>query len=339
MTENYDQTRDPGFAHLRIFVEQYPEWYSSVKTAELDPVSFDSLPDTSFAWSSERRYPINNREQTVLSIGYYKTASSDVPEYVVDNLKTAAYVYGVDGLFKQAPKPLAKEAAAPTYLLPEKQRFSIKCAEDIPKAEGALMERYRELTVEDRFEALSNLVKEAEQWGVSVSTSTHKLGGFTMTDPQEMLTWLGARKTAALRSGHDKVAALYAGIADKYEGIVGLIDDRDYQLKLAEVIDVLDRTAGLERHYDTKLPDPYNTVFNTEKVAADYLNIQGVQIKKATLQALPSTFWQDSLGEDMAERVVDGDAVNIEKLSAALPSMPPELKLVLSTQLRPYAKK
>lgn len=339
MTENYDQTRDPGFAHLRVFVEQYPEWYATVKTAELDPASFESLPDSSFAWSAERRYPINNREQAVLSIGYYKTASAGVPVSVVENLKTAALVYGVESLFEQEPKPLAKEAVAPAWLLPDKQRFAIKCAEDISRAEEAIMGRYRELPIAERFEALSNLVKQAEQHGVVVSTSTHKLGGFTMTDPQKMVTWLGARRAAALQGGNEKVAALYAGIAGEYTGVVQEIADRDYQLKLAEAIDVLDQAADLGKHYDTKLPDPYATVFNTNKVASDYISIQGIHIKKATLQALPNTFWEDSLGEDMASRVIEGDTINVEKLSAALPSMPSELKLTLSTQLKPYSKK
>ena len=339
MTENYDQTRDPGFAHLRVFVEQYPEWYATVKTAEMAPESFSSLPDTAFAWSSERMYPIHNREQTVLSIGYYKTASENVPAEVVDKLKTAAVVYGVGTLITQEPRVLAKEAAAPAYLLPEKQRFAIKCAEDISKAEEALSTRYRELPVTERFEAMSNLVKQAAEHGVDVSTSTHKLGGFTMTDTVEMTRWLGARKAAALQAGNEKIAMLYQEVADQYTGVDPMLDDREYQLKLVDAIDLLDKTAEMEHHYDTKMPDPYATVFNTHKIAADFINIQGVRVKKATLRALPSTFWEDSLGSDIATRVMDGDTVSIEKLSTELQSLPSELKLVLSTQLKPYSKK
>ncbi len=327
-----DQSCDPGFANLRTLVVRFPQLQEFSKTANLDASEFSELPVEAFAWPAERRFPIHTPEHTALSVGYSKLAQA-LPKGVIAELKKAASLHSVNEELFEGEE---KDAAAPAdYLLPEKERFKIACAEDVPAAERAYHTKYAQLSIEDRAEAAMRLAQLAEQHGVDLQPSTQKLAGFTMTSTRVFRDWMGARKEAALRAG-SPLAAAFSKLAEDYTGVEPILDNRQDQLKMASTVHALDKQAGLTHHYGKKLPTPIDTVFNTELRRKDFVKVSSALANKEMLGQIPLSFWEDALGPDVAKEIAPGGVVNPEMLGQIIPTLPADLKSALETQLAAY---
>jgi hypothetical protein len=329
-----DQTTDPGYATLRALVVTYPQLQKLAASAEISDEEFEKLSEDSFAWPDQRRFPIYTKEQTLLSLGYRKLASK-VPADVDALLEKAAELYDipVDEIFAE-PQGI-KTATEEHWLLPEKKRFRVTDKNEVKIAETVLREKYAQLSIEDRAEAFHNLGKVAKELGVTLSPSTSKLAGFTITSTRILKDWLEARKTASVG---DVIKQTYQKIADECSNTSPYIRDRYTQIKLASAIHELDKEAGLDKFYGKKLPDPIQTVFNTEKRAEDEVSVgQDFAMDKQTLGNIPLTFWQDVLGEDIAKEVSTPEGgVNIDMLQQILPTLPADLTPIIQSQLGAY---
>jgi hypothetical protein len=329
-----DQTNDAGFATLRVLLERYPGLREMSKTAELEPAEFSSLSDEAFAWPGRRVFPLHNREHAALSIAYSKVASEKIPTDVIENLKKAAEVYAIPLEFFNSPK-LEKRASSEFWLLPEKKRFRVASAEDVKVAETILHEKYAQLATEDRAEAFFQLHKAAEYYNVVLTPSTEKLAGFTITSTQILKDWLEARKEAALKLG-SALAPLYDKLAQQYAGVRPFITDRTDQLKLAGLINDLDKQSGVATYHGKKIPDPLQTVFNTEKLASDAFNLGGYTFSLKKLASIPPSFWADALGDDVLREIAPDGNVKMSMLKEILPTLPQDLKLTIGRQLAAY---
>ena len=109
---------------------------------------------------------------------------------------------------------------------------------------------------------------------------------------------------------------------------------RSALMKLAYAIAKMDERAGLEKHYDRRLPDPLLTVFNTDKVASATIDIAGSMVPVDRLSALPASFWADLGGQELADEVAPGGHVNPQTLATVVETLPMDLKHVLKAQLR-----
>jgi len=337
MNNIIDQTNDPGFSNLRVLVEQFPELREMSKTASLDPNEFAELPDTAFAWPAKRQFPIHNREHAALSLGYSKTASG-LPTDVQTSLSKAAEVYGISADAFAAPKSLTKIANNEIWLLAEKKRFRVASSEDVKVAEKVVLEKYASLSIEDRAEAFLNLKRAASQFQTRLLPCTEKLAGFTVTSTQTFKDWVEAREEASRKLG-SALAPAFAKLAEAYSGTAPFITDRPTQIKLAQLVHALDKKAGLTKYYGKKLPDPIQTVFNTTKLAADMVNVGGINFDSATLGEIPLTFWEDALGADVAKEIAPTGVVDPTLLKQLLPTLPNDLKMAVGKQLGAYAAK
>jgi hypothetical protein len=61
-------------------------------------------------------------------------------------------------------------------------------------------------------------------------------------------------------------------------------------------------------------------------------------MNKELLAQLPLSFWQDTLGADIAAEIAPDGEVNVELLEQIIPTLPADLKLALETQLAAYNK-
>lgn len=334
MRKVIDQSNDAGFAVLRTIVERYPALKEFSKSANLDPSEFEKLSSDSFAWPGERKFPIHTPQHTAISIGYSKVAQK-LPKDVHTILKKAAALHSVDSeVFTEAS--IEKIASVPEeYLLQEKRRFRVTCAGDIPRVEDAYRTKYAQLSVEDRAEAGMRLVKLAERYEVPLSSSTQKLAGFTMTSTRVFKDWMNAREEAARRQ-QSPLASAFTKLANSYTNTEPFIENRDDQIKLARLVHDLDEKAGLTGYYGHKLPTPIETVFNTDLLRKDFVKISSALMNKAVLQNLPLSFWEDTLGSDIAKEIAPEGEVDIETLEQILPTLPADLKSALETQLTAY---
>jgi len=336
MTQVIDQTNDPGFSTLRVIVERYPKLREMAKTANLDPSEFSALPDEAFAWPGQRRFPIHNAEHTALSFGYSKVASS-VPSDVRETMEKAAELHGVPTQDFDTPVAVEKVAAGDSadYLIPHKRRFKVASAQDIPLAEQLVHQKYSSLSVGDRTLACMQLVKLAKRHGQDLHSSTIKLAGLTLTSTQKMRDWIEARREASIKLG-SALADAYDAFAKQFEGKQSFISDRSDQMKLANAIRILDKEAGLDQLYNRTILDPVQTVFNTDMPTEDYVKVGSALQNKALLLSLPLSFWQDTLGDDIAAEIAPQGQVDMNTLEQILPTLPADLKSALETQLAAY---
>lgn len=335
MNNVIDQVNDPAHSRLRIVVEKFPAVRHMAKTANFAPDEFRGLPDRAFAWPGKRLFPIHNSEHAALSFAFSKIAEAPIPVEVLAELDRAATLYGID---KTAFAPAQKQAQdTGYYLLPEQKRFRVAGASDIPKVERAFYEKFAQLTVDDRATAATRLMEVSKKYDVPVHTSTQKLAGFTMTSTRILRDHLQARREAAIKLGSELKSA-YDKLDSEFAGTVSHINDRPYQVKLAQAIHELDKKAGLTPQYGRKLMDPIQSVFNTDLPSEQFMKVGSALQNKALLQSLPITFWQDALGSDIAQEIAPDGVVNMEVLQQILPTLPADMKATLETQLSAYNK-
>jgi hypothetical protein len=330
-----DQTSDPGFSNLRVIVERFPNLRTFAKTANLDPGEFEKLSVDSFAWPAKRKFPMHTPQHTAISIAYSKLAA-EIPRGVQAQLEKAASLHGLTPeVFTEAA--VEKVASTAEYLLPEKRRFKVASSGDVTAVEQAFLTQFPKMSMEDRAEAGMNLVKVAEQHDVQLHPSTHKLAGFTMTSTRAFRDWMGARKEAALKV-QSPLASAFMKLAEAYKDVPEFIENRGDQLKLAAAVSRLDKEAGITGFYGTKLPTPIQTVFNTDLRRKDFVKVSSALMNKELLAQLPLSFWQDTLGADIAAEIAPDGEVNVELLEQIIPTLPADLKLALETQLAAYNK-
>jgi hypothetical protein len=334
MSNIIDMTNDPAFARLRVLSETHPKLREFSKTAELSPESLRELPSTAFAWSAQRQFPIHTPEHTAISAVYAKYASV-LPAHVRETIQWACSAHSID---PEILLPVTeKQASAGHWLLPDESRFRVNSAEDVKLASSVLAERSKDLTDTQRTEAYQNLVKVADIYDVKMPTEARKYAGQTLTSTEVLTDWLDARVEAADKVGHKIAAVEYKNLADAYRGSNKFLANAEEQHKLASCIAELDRVSGVEIFFGKKLPNAILTVWNTDKVAAEQIELNGVFFDKGMLTSLPLEFWNTALGPDFVAEFAPNGTVDPELLAQILPTLPADMKATLVSQLSAYA--
>ena len=328
MTKIVDQYSDPAFGHLVRITSVRPALEEFVKEASIEASEEKDLPATAFAWPEERKFPIHTNKYAALSYGY--ALEQKVPEGVLEQIKQALEVYGVPlEMFKADSVKVAAENPD-DYLLPDLKFFRVKCAADVKTAERGLIDNLTKLDIEHRATACGNLVKKAAEFNVPLHTRVMQLAGFVVSSTKIARDWLEAR--ASIAEGPYKLAFARLADAMKREGEES--KNRDALLKVASVVAELDEKSGLDRHYDRKLPDALQTIFNTEKVASATVDLGGKMVPLSKLAHLPASFWEDLGGKELSNEICPGGACDSAKLAAVVDTLPLDLKLVLRSQIR-----
>lgn len=317
-------------AHLVRRVSDRPKLAAAIADFDVDPRELESLPDTAFAWPEKRAYPIHSREHAIMS-RTYREGEKNVPDYVDRAIKEACDVYEVDDSLFNRPKVAAAPASADDYLLPEIRRLRVTDAAQVKEAEERLRIEGAKLSVTNRAIAATRLMEKAASLGVNVRPEVQKMAGMTVTDRQPLVDWLEARSEAAPPMYKNS----YQKLAHAARKLPLELRDRAQQVKLAEAISELDMLAGLNKHYDRKLPDPVATVFNSTKVAGPGVTLAGRFIPLERLASYPSTFYSDVLGPDIVREAADRSGnMDPSKLAAVLETLPADMQRVLSSQIR-----
>jgi hypothetical protein len=283
----------------------------------------EDLPSTAFAWEDERRFPVHTKEDALASLLYRSKLGSSVPGHVDAKLEKAAAVYGLKHLVAE-PVKVAHEKTA--YALPDSQRLPLDSKAEVLVAEHVLTRDYDRLPLEKRAEAFSNLASAAKTHGVELTPFSIKMAGLSTSDTRTIKTWVEAR--AAATSG--KYQEAFDKIASALDTAPPVITNRKELIKLASVISELDKKAGLDKHYDRKLPDPLLTVFNTEKVAEDTCDVAGMAVPTATLMQVPPDVWEQLDASEVGEIAQSNDVEQFKNVFATLPL---DVKMVLRRQL------
>ena len=326
-----DQFSDPAFGTLHRQVTRMPALEAFVKQAEVEQSDVSTLPDTAFAWPSERKYPIHTPEHAALSFAYSKVASV-LPAEVRGNIVKALEAYDVpESTFaEQAVKEASDEN---DYLVPEHRLFLVKTAAQCKRAQDDVVAALSRLDLEHRAIACGNLVKKADELGVELRPEILQLAGLVVSSTKTAMEWLEAR--ANRLPTEDTVHKLaYMTLAKGLAKGPAELSDRKGLLKFASAIAELDEQTGLDKHYDRRLPDALRTVFNTEKQASKSVDLGGTFISVAKLAQLPASFWEDLGGKELSDEIAPGGVVDQSKLATVVDTLPLDLKLTLRAQCR-----
>lgn len=315
-----DQYHDAAYGVLYQRLQQFPDLYEVVKTAELEAGEDASLPAGAFAWPDERRFPLHTREQAALSYAYVKTASH-VPDEVRTRLENALKVYGVS-LDVFAPVKVASAPAEPQYALPQQQLLDLA---DVKGSSAVFEKQAQRLTPELRATAAVALVSA----GAPTTPKLAQYAGLTMCNTREAADWVEARVEVA----PDEFKLAFQRLADGLRTQPVEVADRPGLAKVAAALDDLDRAAGLRKHYDRRLPDPLRTIFNTDKVAGETVDLGGQPVSVEELSKLSAEFWSDLGGPELAREVAPGGKVDPTKVATVVETLPLDLKLVLRKQM------
>ncbi len=324
-----DQYNDTSFKKLYRLINTFPEAEEHIKTASLDWETNGNRPNTAFAWRERRLFPIDSPSEAALS-RLYMEKQAGIPLSVVERCEKALRLYNVDLAFQE------KQASVPDldeYLLPKIKRFRVVDKESVKLAAEALETNQRKLDVETRAEASIRLTKKATELGETLPSYIYKTAGLTVSYTPNMCKWLEARATATADE-NPAVSKAFQKLADAARSQERYIYNRDELVKVADVIGKLDEQCGLVSDYGIHLPDPLQTVFNTDKIAEDTISVAGTPIPVSTLLSIDPEVYSDTFGEDLAQEFVGPDGTIDEvQLSTILPTVPLDLQQALAAQI------
>jgi NTP pyrophosphatase (non-canonical NTP hydrolase) len=157
------------------------------------------------------------------------------------------------------------------------------------------------------------------------------MAGMTVCTTKTAMDWIAARSAATkepmFQEAYEKLASALNGRGEE-------IHDRNELIELVQVIADLDKRASIDHLYDKRLPDPLQTVFNSDKLAEEMVDVAGRSISLAKLAQMPATFWGDIVGDDMVREFSDKTgAVDSNRLRDVLQTLPLDLKIVLRHQV------
>lgn len=315
-----DCFNDPSFKKLAKLLKSYPDAIELIKTAAVDPVYGDELPDTAFADQNGRKFPIHEPAHAALS--YLYATDSSVPSSIKTAVKEACDAYGI-------AIPTIKTAAAiddKFYLLPEDKRWSVKTANDVKLASEAIAEATT-MPVTQRVQAAVRLMTKAAELDVPVNVAVEKLSGCVRSDLTAVKEWLEVRSMIA---NNEANSTAYRNMADKLASVkLAESHDRKSLIKLAQAISELDEKAEVEKFYGHSIPDAVLTVFNTTKLAEEQVNVGGRDVSMSRLLDSPADLYGDIFGEDFQSSVAPDGDLDPDALGRELRQMPRDLQNVL----------
>lgn len=323
-----DQFSDPSFRSLYQLIENHPEAEGLVKSASIDFDENERRPDAAFAWPDRRLFPIDEPEHAVISKLFIEKQAG-VPEEVKERCNRALSIFGIT-------MPMVEKTAATSepprtdFLLPSVKRLAVRSPEQVKLASEALLGNLKKLSTRYRAEAATNLIKKAVQFNTPVPTQVLKFAGVTGCDTKVLRDWVEARAEA---TADPNILLAYEKLAEATRQLPRYCYDRDELIKVAEVLGELDEAAGLTGHYDRRLLDPLETVFNMNKVADDQLELAGVPVSLETLLSVEPEVYRDVFGNDLADEFIENNEVNPDKLKVILPTVPRDLQKTLAAQL------
>jgi hypothetical protein len=259
----------------------------------------------------------------------YMTKQAGVPEDVVKTCDKALEIYGIT-LHLQEKTAAVAEPHADSYLLPDKKRFLVQSREHVKMAEEALDINKRNLSTVERTQACVNLTKQAAFLGVAPGVDTLRNAGLVMSDTRVLRDWVDARSEA---TQEPVVKEAFEKLSNALAASPRLVGDREELVKVANVLEELDNAAGIQHLYGTRLPDPVQSVFNTDKLADELLDVAGRQVPLETMLQIDPEVYRDVFGADLANEFIDGDVIDPEQLKVILPTVPLDLQKVLVSQL------
>lgn len=297
------------------------------------------LPDRNFADTVGRMFPLDSRADVWLSAAYFaKAAEAYKPvmrAHVEANIMKAAEVFGIEGdcrtITDALRAPVAeKQASDDSWGWVEKSAsgavidrlYPMFDAEGVKLASDFFTENRDKYPLLMRRTIAKNIQEKAASFGVEVSSEVRREAGSGMPRRDTLMSEIIDRSHLV------KDAELAVALLNLNELVATQsMDELAPQLeKIAEVIEAIDETEGLHRHYGKKVLAPADFIFDIDMKEAAAMSEDTVELHKYQfsihkLAGLDPKVYEDVLGEDFAGRISRDGKVDGVKLADELNSM------------------
>lgn len=348
-----DFPSDSGGVHLHQ-ITKIVRLPGFVKEASVDGQreQLNELPSSSFADTFDRKFPIHTKAAAYLSYAYFlkqadKCAGDTQRTRIEQGFQKAAELWCLKGEYidlrdQFAPKAaITKNAAA--LVVEGKRYFPINDARELNTAIDDLKNYRSNFSYPMRKEASANILNAAMRMGIPVHTvdaSIHKMAGHGLTTKKaaegeviRRLNWLDSSQPSDLRPPLEEcLNKLHKHAAEN-----GVVGGEPIQ-KLAELLDLVDRTIGLNARYGESVPFPEDVLFGFTKSAAEGTASGTVSLITGSSYNLPdlekSGAAFKALGQDLLDCMTDlAGNVDLHKVAEILPTLPRPDAQVLETAL------
>jgi hypothetical protein len=282
-----------------------------------------------------------------------------------------AFIHGISERMEQLKIKVAQDAPRDiTNELPDEQfglildpmetasgererRYPMRNALEVKKCAEYLKEYQADFPYKYRQKIAANILSCAEKYGAGLGdldSFIEKQAGQGSAATLEVGKLLFDRARLLKRAGKIEFAIKLAEMAKTVTGRDGALNDSKELVKLACLVDDVDRETGLNRMVDD-LPRPEDVFFNlTEKVASTvrsehFSTTSGNIYKLADIEKLSLADVQDLMGTEFANAISTGGLfVSPEKVAEVVPTLPrgdAELfdRLLTSVGINPTIKK
>jgi hypothetical protein len=353
MIQALDQTGDINGQQLFRLSRLYP-LPEFVKKASSDAIyGNDQLVNYQFADQSRRQFPCHTAAATYISALFFMDKKAELdPDRagVIENrIGDFAFMHGITDRIKQLQEKLASEHPRDgVETLPDdnfalilepgesrtgtrERHYPMRNALEVKKCAEYLKDYREEFPYRYRQKMANSILDLAQKYGAGLGDLDlflEKTAGRGAAASFEVSKLLFDRARLLKRAGKVEFAIKMAELAKTVAGRPESVQDQDQLVKLACLVDDMDRETGLRRLIED-LPHPEEVFFSlTEKVASKmraehFATRSGNIYNLADVESLKLAEVRDLMGTDFADAISTGGLfVSPEKVAEIVPTLP-----------------
>jgi hypothetical protein len=347
-----DQTLDHNGQSIYRIISSFgaPDF---VKLAsQVDLCGEENTPPHLFADMTRRKFPCHSPAATWMSAAFFHEKRSEYAPLLAESIATkineSARFFKIGNDVQALIDKITKAAETDETKLPDdtfamvfddvtgakERRLPLRNAGEVKAAAQWLCKYRDDLPFESRRQIADKIMSKAVKFGADIQEqrdAMEKMAGLGACSAKDAVALINTRinikghthRPSELQQEMQKLATVISTNPEQMRHF-GMLT------KLASIIDLFDRTNGLQHKYDTLLARPEDVLFGvTEKVAAELSDeligntLTGNYYKRADLQRLPVNVFGDSLGENFIDAVSTANAwLDTEKLARIIPTLP-----------------
>lgn len=311
-----------------------------------------ALPDTSFADTMNRRFPLTDKANTWASAGYFaKTAgeygySQFQHDAVLARIKRAAEVYGIGkdveemmGKIAEALKPAQEKQAADekaNYCDPEHMGYPVFDKQGAELANDFFTKNAYKYGHERRMAIARNIMRKCAEYGVAPSEQVRLSAGKGFPNRETLAENLFFRANELMNRGTYKMAEELCKFAKE----ICVCSDEDLDANregLFNAISGMDEITGIDDCYGRKFCAPEEVVFDITPESVKELIDDAVPMGRETFSAkalseLPRALFEKVLPKESVDGMMEDGKISPKKLSVTIISLKsPESSHLLRT--------